>query len=110
MSDNNQNDAFLVQSLQECIKGLRERIEVESQRGDYFEDQFQQLSKTVKAIELLDCSIISIENNGSDSEPWEISVSPIQGDEWTRYRRQKQYCGATLLQALERLAKKEVAS
>ena len=92
------------------IEALRNRAEQAEDALAYWKERAEHLKQILHAVELLDCSSVAIENSGSESEPWEVVVSPVQGDDWAKYRSRKEYCGSTLLQALERLAKKEVAS
>lgn len=90
------------------IDALRNRAEAAEDRADYWQGQAEHLKKVLHAVELLDCSAITIENNGGEGLPWEISVcAVVEGVDPIRWRVRDQYFGATLKDALERLAKKE---
>lgn len=93
------------------IDALRNRAEKAEDLSAYWQAQAEHLKKVLHAVELLDCSAITIENNGDEGLPWEIMVcAVVEGVEPIRWGVKAEYFGATLLQALERLAKKEVAS
>lgn len=93
------------------IDALRNRAEKAEDLAAYWQAQYEHLKKVLHAVELLDCSAITIENNGCESLPWEISICTIwDGENPARRRIRDQYFGATLKDALERLAKKEVKS
>ena len=89
------------------IEALRNRAEKAEDLAAYWQQRAEHLKRILHAVELLDCSSVAIENSGSESEPWEVVVALIQGDDWAKYRSRKEYCGSTLLQALESLARKE---
>ena len=92
------------------IDALRNRAEKAEDLAAYWQAQAEHLKKVLHAVELLDCSAISIENNGGESLPWEISIcSVVEGEDPIRWRVRDQYFGATLKDALERLAKKEAS-
>lgn len=92
-----------------AIDALVHRAEKAEDLAAYWQAQAEHLKKVLHAVELLDCSAVAIENNGGESLPWEITVSAIVDHDWRRWETRGQYYGATLLQALERLAKREVA-
>lgn len=92
------------------IDALRNRAEKTEDLAAYWQAQAEHLKKVLHAVELLDCSAIAIENNGCESLPWEISVCAIVEGDPHRWQNRRQYFGSTLLQALEQLAKKEMAS
>ena len=92
------------------IEALRNRAEKAEDLAAYWQAQAEHLKRIVHAVELLDCSAVSIENSGSEGLPWEISVCAIVEGGPQRWQNRRQYVGSTLLEALERLAKKEVAS
>lgn len=94
-----------------AIDALVHRAEKAEDLAAYWQAQAEHLKKVLHAVELLDCSAITIENNGCESLPWEISICTIwDGENPARRRIRDQYFGATLRDALERLAKKEVKS
>lgn len=91
------------------IDALRNRAEKAEDLAAYWQAQAEYLKRVLHAVELLDCSSISIENNGGECLPWEISIcAVVEGEDPIRWRVKDQYFGATLRDALERLAKKEV--
>lgn len=90
------------------IDALRNRAEKAEDLAAYWQAQAEYLKRVFHAVELLDCSAITIENNGCESLPWEISVcAVVEGEDPIRWRVRDQYFGSTLRDALERLAKKE---
>lgn len=102
--------ALKIERLESAIARLEQRLEVETDRSDYFALKYEDLKKVLHAVELLDCSSVAIENSGSEGLPWEISVCEILEDGPRGWQNRRQYFGSTLLQALESLARKEVAS
>lgn len=102
-------DGFNANHLAAEICKLQNRAEQAEDALAYWKDQAEYLKRVLHAVELLDCSAITIENNGCESLPWEISICTIwDGENPARRRIRDQYFGATLKDALERLAKKEV--
>ena len=87
------------------IDALRNRAEKAEDLAAYWQAQAEHLKRIVHAVELLDCSAVSIENSGSEGLPWEISVCAIVEGGPQRWQNRRQYVGSTLLEALERLAK-----
>lgn len=93
------------------IDALRNRAEKAEDLAAYWQAQAEHLKKVLHAVELLDCSAITIENNGDGSMPWEIMVfAVVEGVEPIGWRVKAEYFGATLKEALERLAMKEAAT
>lgn len=91
------------------IRKLQNRAEQAEDALQYWKEQAEYFKKVLHAVELLDCSAITIENNGCEVLPWEISIcAVVEGEDPIRWRVKDQYFGATLRDALERLAKKEV--
>ncbi len=100
--------ALKIERLEAVVAGLQGQLEVETQRANHFAAEYEQLAKTVKAVEFLDCSAGCIENNGCERFPWEIEIETLMAD-GTRQNHRKYY-GWSLRQALEQMAKKEVTS
>ena len=89
------------------IEALRNRAEKAEDLAVYWQQRAEHLKRIVHAVELLDCSAISIENSGCESLPWEISVCAIVEGDPHRWQNRRQYFGTTLLETLECLARKE---